>query len=151
MRLRFSGLAGDVLDPVTDLRVSGPSIPVQIGFDPTFDPTSEGRPQIRSEEYFALVDTGAGESCIDNALAEALDLPVMGREPLAGAGGLSMTNVYIAHVYVPEMAFTLFGRFMGVELLAARQPHLALLGRDFLSNFTLTYEGRTGIAILSDE
>lgn len=49
------------------------------------------------------------------------------------------------------MNFTLYGRFLGVHLLAGRQPHQALLGRTFLQEFTMTYEGRTGVVTLSDE
>ena len=151
MRLRFSGLAGDVLDPVSDLRVSGPSVSVQIGFDLSYRYDSEGRPGIGHEEYFALVDTGASNNCIDATLAQALNLPVVGQEELAAASGLALADVYLAQLYIPEMEFTVYGTFLSAQLLKARQPHLALLGRDFLANFTLTYEGRTGIAILSDE
>ncbi len=76
---------------------------------------------------------------------------MLGQEEFGGASGLSLANVYLAQLYIPEMEFTVYGTFLGVQLLAARQPHLALLGRDFLANFTMTYEGRTGIVVLSDE
>ncbi len=151
MRVSFGGLADDALDRVTSLRISGPSLPVHIGFDPSYRYDPRVRPLMGDEEYFALVDTGATENCIDEALATALRLPIIARETFAGAGGLSGADIYLAQLHVPATNFTLYGRFLGVQLLAGRQPHLALLGRTFLQEYTMTYEGRTGVVTLSDE
>jgi hypothetical protein len=37
-----------------------------------------------------------------------------------------------------------YGRFLGVNLLAGGQQHRALIGRSFLVDKILIYDGRTG-------
>jgi len=41
--------------------------------------------------------------------------------------------------------------FSGVHLAAGGQHHLALIGRTFLQNFTLIYEGRSGNVTIHNE
>jgi hypothetical protein len=38
-----------------------------------------------------------------------------------------------------------------LSLLAGGQNHAALIGRTFLRHFTMTYEGRTGTVIISND
>src|SRR5713226_3599654 len=58
----------------------GPTLLVAIGFDPNYKP---GPPWLVPTPGIAgigaLVDTGAGESCIDNLLAGQLNLPIVDR------------------------------------------------------------------------
>ena len=56
--------------PITLIRF-GPTIQVQIGFDSTFTPGT--RPNLPDQQYNALVDTGALESCIDSSIADNLN------------------------------------------------------------------------------
>jgi hypothetical protein len=96
-----------------------------------------------------LVDTGAGESCIDNLLAGQLNLPIVDRRPISGVHGAHIVNMYLAQIHVPSLAFTIYGAFAGVDLAAGGQVHKALIGRTFLQNFTMVYEGLTGSVKLS--
>lgn len=131
----------------------GPTLIVQIGFDPTYDPTAvplKG-PVLPTDQIWALVDTGALESCIDNDLAMRLKLPVIDRRKTAGAHGAKEVNVHLAHIYIPSLLFTVYGPFCAVDLAAGGQRHLALIGRTFLQNFTMVYEGRTGNVTLSND
>lgn len=89
----------------------------------------------------ALVDTGASESCIDNKLAEELGLPVIDEMNMSGVGGMQKHNVYLASVNIPGLEFGQYGRFAGVDLRDGGQPHQALLGRTFLQNVILIYDG----------
>ena len=51
----------------------GPTLLVEVGFDATFrDATMGQRPDLPLEQWMALVDTGASESCIDSSLAESV-------------------------------------------------------------------------------
>jgi len=59
--------------------------------------------------------------------------------------------MHLGHVHVPALNFTIYGEFAGVDLVAGGQAHHALIGRTFLQNFTMTYEGRTGTVILSND
>ncbi len=78
-----------------------------------------------------------------------LQLPVIGRIPVAGISGLDEVAMYLAQIYVPDLNLTIYGRFAGAHLAAGGQPHVALLGRSFLRDYTLTYEGQTGNVSIS--
>jgi gag-polyprotein putative aspartyl protease len=133
------GAAGNVL-----LEVFGPTLAVQIGFDPTYDPQNPGRPPaLPQNPIHALVDTGALDSCIDTALAMSLNLPIVDRRTVSGVHSTNEVNMHLAHLHVPSLMFT-YGIFAGVSLRAGGQQHQALIGRSFLKNFTMVYEGRTG-------
>ena len=121
----------------------GPTLRVRIGFDADFQP--DGGVQL------ALVDTGALDSCIDSSLAMELKLPIIGRQRVAGVHGPDDLNMHLARIHVPDLQGTLFGMFAGVHLAAGGQPHAALLGRSFLQNFIMTYDGRKGIVTLGNE
>ena len=133
------------------LLVWGPTLLVDIGFDPALfsggrlDPTLKtGAPSIP-----ALIDTGAGESCIDDGLARQLGLPLVDRAKLSGAGGAHELNVYLGHIHSPQLMWTQWGRFAGVRLGEGGQPHRALIGRAFLATMLMVYDGRTGTTRLA--
>lgn len=126
----------------------GPTLLVDIGFDPAFKlggPT----PAPGIQGVAALVDTGATESCIDNLLAATLNLPIVDRRRIGGVGGAHEVNMYLAQVRVPSLNFTIYGAFAGVQLAAGGQQHQALLGRTFLRAFTMVYDGKTGDVTIS--
>ena len=135
----------------TELVEYGPTLHVQIGLDPGFRPSIHAAPGIPPSQHPALVDTGAALSAIDSGLAMALDLPIISQQPVAGVHGSYEVNMHFAQMYVPALRFTLYGQFAGVHLAAGGQPHRALLGRDFLQHFSLTYDGRTGAVALSTD
>ena len=133
------------------LTLRGPSVAVEIGIDPAFQPGLGLRSLLPPNRFQALVDTGALESCIDDELAMRLNLPVLARRQVSGVGGTLDVNEYMAQIYVPELNFTILGPFAGVHLAAGHQPHYALIGRTFLQHFNMAYEGRTGSVILSND
>ena len=127
----------------------GPTLLVDVGFDPAFDPKSPKVPPKASvQQIMALVDTGATESCIDDQLALQLGLPIIDVVQIAGVGGKHKTNRYLAQIHVAPLAFTIYGAFSGVNLAAGGQRHLVLIGRTFLSNFRMTYNGLTGEVVI---
>ena len=135
-----------------ELTRNGPTIVVEIGFDPDFQPGAGRRPNLPQTRFPALVDTGATESCIDAGLAMALNLPLVdGGGQVSGVGGTLDVNEYSAQIYIPELNFTILGTFPGVHLAAGGQPYYALLGRTFLRHFNMSYEGRTGAVVVSND
>lgn len=134
-----------------DLIQHGPTIDVQIGFDPDYQPSPGRRAQLPPERWRALVDTGATESAIDAQMAESLNLPIWALRQIAGAGGLFETTVYLAQIYIPELDFTIVGPFDSANLAAGGQPYYALISRTFLRHFNMAYEGRTGSVIISND
>lgn len=126
------------------LTLLGPTLAVDIGYDKDHKEDSKYAPKSDVKGIPALVDTGALESCIDNTLAAALKLPVVDRQEIAGSVGRHTTNIYQAQIFIPSLNYTILGRFAGVDLIAGGQQHNALIGRTFLRNFHMTYEGDTG-------
>ena len=57
--------------------------------------------------------------------------------------------MHLAQVAVPALGVTIYGAFAGVHLAAGGQTHLALIGRTFLRNFRMVYEGKTGTVTLT--
>jgi len=133
------------------LSLLGPTLLVDIGFDKDWRATGKTVPVKGLQGVHALVDTGASESCIDALVATQVGLPVVDRRPIAGVGGKHMVNMYLAQIYVPTLAFTIFGAFAGVDLAAGGQEHRALIGRTFLRHFTMVYEGRSGTVTIHNE
>ena len=129
----------------------GPTIAVTIGFDPDYRPGAGARPNLPLDRYPALVDTGATQSCIDAELAANLNLMPAGRRQAAGAGGTFDASAYMAHIYIPELRFTIAGPLAGVHLQASGVPYYALLGRTFLRHFNMHYDGRTGAVTISND
>jgi hypothetical protein len=110
----------------------------------TFDVNAPGTPNLAQIGVPALVDTGAAASFIDEALAQALQLPIVDRQKVSGSNGEHEVNMYLAQIHVPHLPFTQFGSFGGVHLAAGGQSHRALIGRTFLRHFVMTYNGLTG-------
>src|SRR5947209_2769250 len=101
------------------LSLWGPLLYVDIGFDPDFDSNVITQVAVPGRQGVpAQVDTGAGESCIDNLLAAQLQLPAIDRRMTAGAHGAHEVTMYMAQVRIPTLGFTIYGPFSGVDLRA---------------------------------
>jgi len=133
------------------LATYGPSLSVNIGFDPAYQPNPSAPPIPGIRNVEALVDTGADESCIDGLLAAELKLPIIDQRQVIGVTGIKSVNIHLAQIHVPALQFTQLGKFAAVDLAASGLRQKALIGRTFLRYYTLTYEGRTGIVTLSND
>lgn len=136
----------------------GPTIPVEIGFNPGLvhpDPATVQaavaavHASPAAQLLDALIDTGAGDSCIDEDLATQLQLPMVDQIETSGVHGQSKLNVYLGYIRIPSLSFVQYGRFTGARLNAGGQPHKALLGRTMLNQMILVYDGRDGSVRLS--
>lgn len=131
------------------LAFHGPTLVVDIGFDPNYKAGPNAVPVPGMSGIPALVDTGAGESCIDSVLASQLNLPIVDKRMTAGVHGAQEVSMHLAQVHVPSMGITITGAFAAVHLAAGGQLHHALIGRTFLRNVTMVYEGTTGSVTIS--
>lgn len=95
-------------------------------------------------DYTAFVDTGASRSCIDVSVAQELGLPVINQEPVIGVGGVAVVDIYLATLAIRDLRLYRFGRFAGARLIEAGLPYAAMVGRDFLTDLSLRYCGRSG-------
>jgi hypothetical protein len=145
----FADGAGNI--PGSDLLITnGPTLQVNIGFDPSYRPIAvDPPPTLPGIGVAALVDTGAADSCIDRLLASQLKLPVVDRQRVAGVHGSMEVDMHLAQIHVPSLEVTHYGAFAAVDLIAAGLIHQALIGRTFLRHFTMTYNGTSGSVVLS--
>ncbi len=104
--------------------------------------------ELTQEQVLALVDTGARGNCIDSELAGRLSLPVVDRGSVSGVHGSGEMNVYLARMTIPDLGFTFRGRFVGAYLAAGGLEYAALIGRNSLRSFTMTYSGETGSVLI---
>ena len=146
----FPDLPGDIQRKL--LVEVGPTIPVAIGFDPGYDEFVDARPMLPPDLYPALIDTGASDNSVDDELAIGLRLPVIYYEQeVSGSAGTHTVTVYLVQIHIPELGRTISGQFAGLHWAAGGQLHRAIIGRSFLSDFALHYDGRTGTVTLSDD
>ncbi|MYA95551.1 MAG: hypothetical protein F4X91_03975 [Nitrospinae bacterium] len=133
------------------LVIYGPTLLVDVGFDPNFDPNKKGSvPTTSIQQIHAVVDTGATISCIDKQLAEQLQLPIVDADvDFGGIAGRYKANMHAAQIYIPALDFTQYGSFAGVELISGGQAHFVLIGRTFLAGFQMNYNGTTGKVVIS--
>ncbi len=120
----------------------GPTLLVDIGLKSRAAPGA--LPDLPQKSVRALIDTGAGGDCIDDDLARSLGLPVTDEGEISGVGGKHLAFVYLARLWIPALDRLLFQPFTGVKLSQGEQWHGVILGRSFLRQYRLTYDGRTG-------
>lgn len=136
------------LTPSNALVQIGPTLLVDIGFDPAvFGQVlpAGSFPQIAPmQNVAALVDTGASHSCIDEQLAQRLQLPLVNQQHIAGVGGMTVLNVYLAHVAIPSLGTSQYGLFSGAHLARGGQHHEAIVGRTLLQGMMMIYDGISG-------
>lgn len=130
-------------DPPNSLEEQGPLAKLDIAHGPQAQGQSF---QFHHGDYTALIDTGARASCIDSALAERLNLPIIG-PPIHGiaASGPFQADPVLGHIHLPELETLAYGQFLTLPLVEHDQPCHALIGRDFLRRGRFTYDGVAGI------
>ena len=120
----------------------GPTLLVDIGLKSRAAPGEN--PDLSLKKVRTLIDTGAGGGCIDEQFAERLGLPVTDAGEISGVGGKHHAFIYTARVWVPQLGRLLFQPFTGVKLMQGDQWRSIILGRGFLRQHRLAYDGGTG-------
>jgi predicted aspartyl protease len=98
---------------------------------------------------WALLDTGASHTSIDEGAAVALSLQQINQMPLSTPHGTKDNPVFAVTLAFPgtKIAAIPFQAVFGLTL--KNQGILALLGRDFLQGKTLHYDGVLSIVTLT--
>lgn len=92
----------------------------------------------------AIIDTATRHDCIDATFAERLRLPVVDTVEVLTPAGHDTIAVYAAFVAVPRLGLRRFGSFVGIDFAYAEVPHRVVLGRSFLEQVILIYDGFRG-------
>lgn len=133
------------------LSIRGPIIEVSVGIE-----QSAGAGLLQSGQQlptprtgWALIDTGASITCVDDKAARELGLPVIDVAKMTSATHTEVEqNVYPIQITIVGSALQFnVARAMGAAL--EPQGIIALIGRDVLSVCTLFYNGLTGQITLS--
>ena len=108
---------------------------------PIIDITLHGsNPEFPTDELQGIIDTGASVICLDKRVAVRLGLTAVNRKRMEVADG----TIVEATVYMAEMAIAGLGFRDWVEVHAlpmTRPSQRVLLGRSFLRNYLVTYNG----------
>ncbi len=125
-RRREMAIFGHILD----VRVAGFGPPVGTSSSPDVVETR------------GLIDTGASDICIDYRLAIHLGLREINQATVGVVGGTTMAKIYLGRLIVPEVGFD---RVCPLYALKVSHPtHDVLLGRSFLENYIVTFDGPAG-------
>ncbi len=96
----------------------------------------------------SVCDNAPSSTCIDDAIAQQLGLPVIDVVQMTSASHANtQQNVYPAKITLMNGINIDVPRAIGAALQA--QNIIALIGRDFLQHCTLFYNGLTGEITLS--
>jgi predicted aspartyl protease len=98
---------------------------------------------------WALIDTGASNTCIDDQAAQLMKLPVIDVGKMSSASHAAIpSNIYPIQIEITGFKIRFQSpRTMGAELKS--QGLLLLLGRDLLQYCLLVYNGLAGQITLS--
>lgn len=126
----------------------GPTLRVDIGMRSRSAPGEP--PDLPMKNVKALIDTGAGGDCIDDDLARTLGLQISDEGDISGVGGRHRAFIYTARLYIPSADKLLFQQFTGVKLQQGDQWQRVILGRSFLRQYRMTYDGANGSVCLDE-
>jgi predicted aspartyl protease len=135
---------------VDELREEGALLEVTVGQakDVADSLRSQGKTVPDAVSAMAMIDTGASITAIDQDLAQSLGLVQTGVAPIAGVTGVQNQPIYAANLGLarPSVALDPW-KMIGSPLKI--QNFQVLLGRDFLEQLTLVYDGSSGNFTLS--
>ena len=150
-RKKVKGADGKITEKpsAAELQRRGPILPVTVTIEQNMGKglMNKGSFAPKNKDGFALIDTGASNTCIDEQAAQELGLPVIGVGAMVSASHeKSSCNIYPVLISTPVARFNA-PRAMGAAL--ASQGLLALIGRDILRSCNLFYDGTSGQFFLS--
>ena len=136
----------------------GPRIEVEIGprivrtstgpLSPSFNPSAGGR----FSKMPALIDTGAGRTVLTPAAVARVGFRQVDVTRLARAGGINEdAGVFVAAIQFPRYRLATIEVANVICCELPEQPIQCLIGRDILSRWLFTYDGRTGEWTINEE
>lgn len=139
------------IPPSIVLQQRGPVVQVSVSLQETLATAlvQQGKPLPQPVTGWALLDTGASNTCIDDEAAQSMQLPVIDVGSMCSAShAKTPSNIYPAQIEITGFPIRFQSpRTMGAAL--KEQGILLLIGRDLLRSCTLFYNGLTGEITLS--
>jgi predicted aspartyl protease len=137
--------------PALILQQRGPVVQVAVTLQESMVTalTQQGRLTPQPVAGLALLDTGASNTCIDDAEAQKMGLPIIDVGSMSSAShAKTPSNIYPIQIEVTGFPI----RFQSPRTMGAalnEQGLLLLIGRDLLRHCTLFYNGSVGQITLS--
>lgn len=106
-------------------------------------------PHLGTHRIELLVDTGADRTTISRTIAEGIGLDLSGLPDggtSTGFGGVTAVRMVESNLSVEGHTVALW-----LRILESRHPISSALGRDFMANFALFIEERTGRVLFLDQ
>ena len=98
----------------------------------------------------AHLDTGAYMTIIDKGVVDELGLTPVGKKPANGIGGVMEGETYFLDIAFPGQQLKAIRNFQVLALSSASVKGSALLGRDILARWNITWHGPTSTVLISD-
>ncbi|HWT63268.1 MAG TPA: hypothetical protein VN150_11880 [Ochrobactrum sp.] len=125
----------DATGNVADNPICSPCIQCFLSADVTSSPNGP---------FLAMLDSGAAPSAIDNSVATALNLPIVGSDTVHSALTVNLVPKYAAVMAIsgfPPIQIEL----MGIDHRRTGHPYDLILGRAFLTMFDFGFDRESGV------
>lgn len=132
------------------LQEFGPRLEIEVG-PPVVRSGPSSRPTIgvtssapRFSRMPALVDTGASRTVLTPLAIETVGLRVSDYTGLARAGGTDKVPAVVCSIQFPRYKLSTIEMIQVLSCELPEQPIQCLIGRDIMSRWLFTYDGRNG-------
>ena len=141
---------GDHTGNGAGLQLEGPKIAIAIAVPTVLAEflARSGLPVPPARKGFALIDTGASITAVDEDVVASLGIQPIGQMKLSTPSQSRSSWLYAARLTCSGMAMPVPEILDIVGCTLQPQGFIALLGRNFLRNFVLVYDGRAGFFTL---
>jgi hypothetical protein len=108
--------------------------------------TAEKGSNPQSVEGWALIDTGAATTAVDESVCQKLGVAPTGEIQMGHAGGSAKRLCYPIQIVFPQMPMPPLTcpSAASVDLAGGSQNYVLLVGRDLLAGMRLVYNGPMG-------
>ena len=133
------------------LAAAGPLIPVTLTLSDESQRalTEQHKPLPEPMTGYAMIDTGASQTCFDEDAARRAGLPITGAARMASASHADIkVPVFAGKILISGNLIIDAGKAMGANL-SAFDGLIALIGRDLLQSAVFTYNGPDGFISLA--
>ena len=135
-----------------DLQKFGPRLPIEVGLPIVKTPNQPGESPSGSQEIKGgLIDTGAARTVLIPKEVNRLRLPLVDHRTLCRVGGTEVVGVHVASVRFPNTNLTTIEIMQVLCCELPQQPVDCLIGRDILSRWLFTYDGKLGAWAIDEE
>lgn len=133
------------------LSIGGPKLAVEIHVPTALASqlAQQGGPVPSPITGYALIDTGASISAVDDAVIKNLGVSPVGVTQVLTPSGTAQQNQYPVRFVFPGTPLPAIETTHAIGSVLQPQGILALIGRDVLAHFVFTYNGPGGFITLA--